>query len=66
MTKRLLTSSALAREAEIHRNSVTNLVKRGVLVPEGVLSDGTRIFNEAHVPIARAAAEKFRTPRSKP
>jgi hypothetical protein len=62
MAKRLLTSSALAREGgPVHKNSIANLVKRGVLVPVAKLSDGTQIFDETHVSIVRAYAERIRS-----
>ena len=59
----LLTGPALGRRGEVHPKSIPNLVKRGIIAPVAVASDGTRLFSEEAVPIVRAEALKFRARR---
>lgn len=61
-TGRYLTSSAVARRANCHQNTVKNYTRRGLLNPL-VLTDGTRVYEEADLPRLRELVAEGRARR---
>lgn len=57
MQHKLLTSTALARLASCHQNTIKNYSKRGVLSPI-ILSDGTRAYDADDIDRVRAAMDR--------
>jgi DNA-binding transcriptional MerR regulator len=65
-TTKHLTSTAAARRAGCHPNTVKNLCRKGLVEPM-VLSDGTRAFDDADVERSRALVDgSKRRPRKAP
>ena len=62
---RNLTGPAAARLAGVHRNTVRNYVRRGLISPP-TLSDGTQVFSQEDVRVMRDLAAASRRPRKAP